>query len=200
MGKTHKQGHRPLAEQYQDIMGVYKFMKIFVSSTFRDMDLERDLMKNYVIPTLNYKYRDSYISFQTIDLRYGVNTSGLTEKDAATKVLGMCMDSIDNAHPFFICFLGDRYGWAPSEELWLDFYKRLNQQQQEKIKDCKDLSVTEMEIRYALANIQQSPKCVFCMRDEKSLETLSPELRKEYTESDRTLRSKLVSLKEKINI
>lgn len=200
MGKTHKQGHQPLAEQYQDIMGVYTFMKIFVSSTFRDMDLERDLMKNYVIPTLNYKYRDSDISFQTIDLRYGVNTSGLTEKDAAIKVLGMCMDSIDNAHPFFICFLGDRYGWAPNEELWLDFYKRLNQQQQEKIKDCKDLSVTEMEIRYALANIQQSPKCVFCMRDEKSLETLSPELRKEYTESDRTLRSKLVSLKEKINM
>lgn len=186
-------------EQCQDIMGVYTFMKIFVSSTFRDMDLERDLMKNYVLPTLNYKYRNSHISFQTIDLRYGVNTSGLTETEAATKVLGRCMDSIDNAHPFFICFLGDRYGWAPNEELWLDFYKRLSQQQQVIMRDCKDLSVTEMEIRYALSNIQQAPKCVFCMRDEKSLETLSPELRKEYTESDKDLRNKLNSLKEKIS-
>lgn len=198
MGKTRKNGNSPTAEQSQELFGIYKFMKIFVSSTFRDMDLERDLIKNYVIPTLNYKYSDSNISFQTIDLRYGVNTSGLSEKEAATKVLSMCMDSIDNAQPFFICFLGDRYGWAPNEELWLDFYSRLNQHQQAILKDTKDLSVTEMEIKYALSCTQQSPRCVFCMRDEKSLETLSPELKGEFSESDEALRSKLIALKDTI--
>ena len=63
---------------------------IFLSSTFKDMDYERDIIKFRVIPSLNRRFRDRRIELQAIDLRLGVNTSDMTEEESERKVLSVC--------------------------------------------------------------------------------------------------------------
>lgn len=108
---------------------ILRHYNLFVSSTFKDMDVERDIVKFEVIPALNQMFNKKGVAIQAIDLRYGINTSGLTEDEASDKVLNICMNSIDRARPFFIGFVGNRYGWVPSPERWQEFYKLLNKEQ-----------------------------------------------------------------------
>ena len=89
---------------------------IFISSTFRDMDAERDAIKQFVIPRLNKHYRSRCIRFHAIDLRFGVNTQNLGEEDSENMVLSACFSKIDSSRPFFIGLLGERYGWIPRKE------------------------------------------------------------------------------------
>ena len=91
--------------------------QVFVSSTFRDMHIERDLIQTKLSPDLNdlaYKERIETIKFQ--DLRWGIDT-GIDEKDKDKKILEVCLDEIDNNRPYFIVLLGDRYGWIPQGDL-----------------------------------------------------------------------------------
>ena len=104
---------------------------------------------NKLIPALNQMFNKKGVEIHAIDLRYGVNTSGMTEAEASDKVLDMCVQSIDRARPFFVGFIGNRYGWQPSPQRWIDFYARLNSNQQEALKDSINMSITEMEIVYS---------------------------------------------------
>ena len=94
----------------------WKRFNIFISSTFKDMDFERDIIKFRVIPALNIKYRPRHVALQAIDLRLGVNTAKMSEEESARKVLTVCADNIDSARPFFIGLIGARYGWVPPFE------------------------------------------------------------------------------------
>jgi hypothetical protein len=47
----------------------------------------RDVVRNLVIPQLNHTYSRYNIEFQAVDLRYGINTRGISEKEASQKVL-----------------------------------------------------------------------------------------------------------------
>ena len=88
----------------------WKTIRIFISSTFRDMHAERDLLVRFVFPELKEKCRKHHIHLIDVDLRWGV-----TEQDAQDgKALDMCLDEIDSCRPFFICLLGHRYGWVPT--------------------------------------------------------------------------------------
>ena len=63
---------------------------IFVSSTFRDMHEERDIIHEKVLPELNeyaLQYGES-VSF--CDLRWGVDTEELESEEGARKVLSVC--------------------------------------------------------------------------------------------------------------
>ena len=48
-----------------------KNIKVFLSSTFKDMDAERDLIMNRVAPLLQERLSSEGISVQFIDLRWG---------------------------------------------------------------------------------------------------------------------------------
>ena len=104
---------------------------IFISSTFKDMDFERDVIKFRVIPALNRRFRDRRVELQAIDLRLGVNTSDMSEEESERKVLSVCTSCIDSARPFFIGLLGKRYGWIPPVERWKEFIGRLAPEEQE---------------------------------------------------------------------
>lgn len=95
----------------------WKHYIIFISSTFRDMDEERDVIKLDVVKRLNRAYQDKFIQFQTVDLRVGINTAGIQDEgERENRVLDVCLANIDNARPFFIGLLGERYGWVPDHE------------------------------------------------------------------------------------
>lgn len=130
----------------------------FVSSTFRDMHEERDRMHREIIPDLNdvaFKYGES---IAICDLRWGVNTEGKDRDEANRKVLSVCMDQIDACRPYIIILLGERYGFCPGEKLIKEEIDKRNDLARAVGKGVfslsdgnKHISVTELEIRYALS-------------------------------------------------
>ena len=50
-------------------MKSWRYIKVFVSSTFKDMDIERDALKNLVEPQINDFLRDYACTLEFVDLK-----------------------------------------------------------------------------------------------------------------------------------
>ena len=120
-------------------------ISFFVSSTFNDMHLERDTLHLEVMPRIAPLAAEKFCSVQLLDLRWGVDTSNLSEKESAEKVLTVCLDGIDKCHPYMLILLGDRYGWIPPEENISDVLTEHSISA-----ELFEKSVTELEIQYGL--------------------------------------------------
>lgn len=162
---------------------------IFVSSTFRDMQFERDCLNTQVLPRINEiakKYGDSVA---LCDLRWGINTYSMSIEQSNKKILGACLREIDNCRPYMIVFLGERYGWMPGKQLikhTLDDYSQID------LLDY-DISLTALEIEYgALLDPDQFSHTLFYFRENNEA---FPE---DYSESDISSHNKLTALKNKI--
>ncbi len=89
--------------------GPMRTVRVFISSTFRDMHAERDHLVRFVFPELKERCRKIRVQLIDVDLRWGV-----TEEDAnAGKALDICLDEIDMCRPYFLGLLGFRYGYIP---------------------------------------------------------------------------------------
>jgi WD40 repeat protein len=84
---------------------VWKTVRVFISSTFRDMHAERDYLVRFVFRRLREDLLKRRINLVDVDLRWGVTS----EQDA----LEVCRKIIDECRPRFLCILGGRYGWTP---------------------------------------------------------------------------------------
>ena len=117
-------------------------IRVFISSTFRDMHGERDELVKRVFPQIRKLCESRGVAFTEVDLRWGVTE----EQKAEGKVLAVCLSEIRNCRPFFIGLIGERYGWVPGEiapnlievEPWLG--------------NCGGHSVTELEILHGVLN------------------------------------------------
>src|SRR3954463_13609047 len=89
---------------------VWRSVRVFVSSTFRDMHAERDHLVKVVFPALRERLEPHRVHLIDIDLRWGL-TREQAEND---QVLDLCLRQIDECRPFFIGILGQRYGWVPT--------------------------------------------------------------------------------------
>ena len=129
---------------------------IFVSSTFRDMNGERDVIRQKVVPLLNVTAMKYGESIWCKDLRWGIDTTDLSEKEANTKVLGVCLDEIDRSNPPFVILLGERYGWIPGRA-------QIRSEAERKRMELKDLeiSVTALEIEYGVFSRKYTPLVYF---------------------------------------
>ncbi len=163
---------------------------IFISSTFKDMHFERDIIHEKVMPELNEyaaRYGES-VSF--CDLRWGVNTGDLENEEGSKKVLAVCLDEIDRCRPYMIVILGERYGWIPEEELIADAV----QSKRDFALDELEKSVTALEIEYgALSRPDQLSRTLFYFR-----EFTSDDLPAIYRKEDDRHEEKLLQLKERI--
>ena len=83
----------------------WKTVRVFISSTFRDMHAERDHLVRFVFPRLRQELLQRRIHLVDVDLRWGVTS----EQDA----LSVCREVVDECRPRFLCMLGGRYGWVP---------------------------------------------------------------------------------------
>lgn len=159
---------------------------VFISSTFKDMDAERDIIKFRVIPALNHRFRNDHLQIQAIDLRLGINTSGLTEEESERKVLDACMACIDSARPFFIGLLGERYGWIPPERSLQRFLAKMSASDRTFFQSLTGKSVTELEFMYG--SIENGGFCVadsfFFFRDGKSYDAMDAATKKDYCDSE----------------
>ena len=90
--------------------GAWRTVRVFLSSTFRDMHAERDHLVKVTFPSLRERLLPYRVELYDIDLRWGI-----TEDEAKNeKVIGLCLDQVDECRPFFLAFLGHRYGWVPA--------------------------------------------------------------------------------------
>ena len=94
-------------------------MPIFVASTFRDMDRERDLLARVVIPRVNERLRErGYgVSIYPVDLRWGVETDGLDAGTRQRVTLQVCASEVRRCRPLFLGLLGGEYGWVPPDRI-----------------------------------------------------------------------------------
>ncbi len=167
---------------------------VFVSSTFRDMQAERDALALKVVPNLNVYAGELGESIRFVDLRWGVNTTDLESDEGSNKVLSVCLDEIDNTRPYMIILIGERYGWIPPK----DMIKNAAERKKYPLLDFEK-SVTELEIEYgALAKEGQLDRCLFYFREPLLKEDIPLEYRDRYIEVDSEISKKLEKLKEKI--
>lgn len=134
-------------------------IRIFISSTFSDMQEERDHLVNHVFPILRRKAEERNVTITEVDLRWGI-----TKEDSDSgRVVSICMEEIDNTRPFFIGLLGHRYG-STRKELSGDIevsgkYEWLR-------KDLESgLSITEIEIQYGALR-QSDAQAAFYIKSE----------------------------------
>src|SRR5262245_18501761 len=90
-----------------------KVVRVFVSSTFRDMHAERDHLNRFVFPELRARCLRLGWDFLGVDLRWGI-TEDEAERD---DTLALCLSELDRCRPFFVGLLGDRYGTLVSPTL-----------------------------------------------------------------------------------
>ena len=121
-------------------------IRVFISSTFRDLKDEREYLLIHTFPKLRRIAADRDVTLTEIDLRWGIS-----EEDSKTgKVVEICLSEIDNCIPFFIGIIGYRYGWIPTMDEICDStnmhdrYKWVYNDIESKI------SVTEMEMQYGV--------------------------------------------------
>lgn len=84
-------------------------IRVFISSTFRDMHAERDLLVKEVFPELRRICAARMVTFTEVDLRWGITEAQANEG----QVLPVCLTEIERCRPYFIGLLGERYGWIP---------------------------------------------------------------------------------------
>ena len=87
--------------------------RLFVSSTFSDFTQERSLLQTIVFPEIKKYCSSNKLTFQPIDLRWGVSSEAQLDQ----KTLELCLNEVKssklNPHPNFLIMAGDRYGWIP---------------------------------------------------------------------------------------
>ena len=122
-------------------MHIWKSLKIFISSTFKDLELERDQLAQ-VFHRLQERIFARRLQLIPFDLRWREQNQG----DLAR----WCVDMVTQCQ-YFIGILGYRYGWRPPQ----DATGQPNRHH---------YSITEMEIRQALATIPKARR-FFCFGD-----------------------------------
>lgn len=121
-----------------------RHIRIFISSTFQDLQDERDYLIKRVFPELRVLAAARDITLTELDLRWGITE----EESKSGKVLEICLSEIEKSVPFFIGIIGNRYGWCPtSNELGISVLERYDS-----VKDYlnRHLSVTEMEMQFGV--------------------------------------------------
>ena len=166
----------------------------FVSSTFKDMQGERDALHRTVMPRLRERAVANGENIQFVDLRWGISTSDMDSKDSTSKILSVCLREVNSCKPYMIVLLGQRYGWIPPVEqireagALVDFTP-----------EDMNISVTELEIRFGMyAANGQLDRCFFCLRDPLEEAALTPEQKEVYLPANDEDARRMAALREKI--
>ena len=136
-------------------------IRVFISSTFRDMQDERDYLMKRTFPKLRKLAAERDVTLTELDLRWGITE----EESKSGKVVEICLREIENSIPFFIGIIGNRYGWVPSKEdlggsvteRFTDVNKYIEQH----------LSVTEMEMQFGVLSREEDMHAYFYIKEQE---------------------------------
>ena len=119
-------------------------LRVFISSTFRDLQEEREHLVKKIFPEIRSLCRERGITFTEVDLRWG-----LTEEDQVLgQIIRTCLEEIDRCRPYFIGITGSSYGYLPKlTEIYKDpELLRSYTWVEDAVAD--GMSLLEMEFRY----------------------------------------------------
>ena len=153
----------------------WKTLRIFVSSTFLDMQAERSLLHQFVLPQLQRMARELWVEVELVDLRWGLLGEGAAQVE---QCLAMASES-----DIFLGFLGERYGWVPTAE-----------------EGGNGSSITEMEMMAgALGRVaEMKDRAFFFLRSPYLVRTLPWSVQSKFNTPDEGGQEKLRALKAKI--
>jgi len=143
-------------------------IRVFISSTFKDMHNEREHLLNYVFPELRSICYRRRVTFTEIDLRWGVDEDEINNG----RTVEICLQEIDHCReypPFFIGLLGERYGWVPNKKDLKEYWsgEKPPSKYGERIGEAlkEEISVTELEMRYAYFEYPKDEHVFIYFRD-----------------------------------
>jgi tetratricopeptide (TPR) repeat protein len=158
---------------------MWRARPVFLSSTFNDMQAERDALRSLVFPELEERLRAGRVHLEWVDLRIGV-TAGLdvSEAEHEVQVLKVCLDEIRRCRPFLVVLLGDRYGWVPPPG------RLIAAVGEEGFAVRPGCSVTELEIDFGiLSDEEQLARSRFYFRDPLPYADMRPEIAAAYSDA-----------------
>jgi tetratricopeptide (TPR) repeat protein len=85
-----------------------RLVRVFISSTFRDMGAERNELMTHAFQRLRKLCDSLEIVWGEVDLRWGITD----EQRVNEEVLPICLSEIEACRPYFVGILGERYGWV----------------------------------------------------------------------------------------
>ncbi|WP_289822809.1 DUF4062 domain-containing protein [Muribaculum intestinale] len=93
------------------------YIRFFVSSTFADMQRERNLLHS-VLQQLHDEYLPQGWIIEWTDLRWGISQ----EAGLDNRTMRICLNELRRCRqlsprPNFIVLMGERYGWVPLPEV-----------------------------------------------------------------------------------
>nr|XP_040028059.1 telomerase protein component 1 isoform X1 [Gasterosteus aculeatus aculeatus] len=166
----------------------WRSVRVFVSSTFRDMHAERDVLVRAVFPELRRRAASRRLHLQEVELRWGV-----TEEESG-RAAELCLSEVCRSQ-MLVGILGERYGLVPPRPLLPDL-----PQHSWLASAPAGLSITEMEIRQFQAlypdTAQQRMFCYF--RDPNITNAVPVAWRSDFASESKEAESKMASLKRRI--
>jgi hypothetical protein len=91
-----------------------RIFRVFVSSTFSDLKVERNVLQARVFPRLQRLAQENGCRFQAVDLRWGISSEAALDQQTMKICLGeIARCQTISPKPNFIILMGDRYGWRP---------------------------------------------------------------------------------------
>ncbi|KAL6103821.1 tep1 [Pungitius sinensis] len=166
----------------------WRCVRVFVSSTFRDMHAERDVLVRGVFPELRRRAASRCLHLQEVELRWG-----LTEEESG-RAAELCLSEVCRSQ-MLVGILGERYGLVPPRPLLPEL-----PQHSWLASAPAGLSVTEMEIRQFQALYPDAaPQRMFCyFRDPNVANSVPVAWKSDFVPESKEAESKMASLKKRI--
>uniref|UniRef100_A0A8C1DJR2 TROVE domain-containing protein n=1 Tax=Cyprinus carpio carpio TaxID=630221 RepID=A0A8C1DJR2_CYPCA len=186
------QGHKTEPDRAADVISLpatpkfrWKGVRVFISSTFRDMHAERDVLVRSVFPELRRRAAAHYLYLQEVELHWGV-----TEEES-NRAVELCLSEVCRSQ-LLLGILGERYGLVPPRPTLRELpqYSWLN--------SAPDgLSSTEMEIRQFQALFPDSAqsRMFFYFRSPRLVSSVPMAWRTDFVAESKEADAKMNSLK-----
>lgn len=119
-------------------------IRIFLSSTFKDMRKERDYLVRKIFPALRTISEERGVPFSWCDLRFGVSSF------EDEYIIRLCLRNLEDCFPCFVGLLGGSYGSIP-RNLNNEQIRRLSVFQGVPSMIKKQYGYTEIEMRFCIS-------------------------------------------------
>ena len=115
------------------------------------MKKEREELVTKIFPQLKSFCAQRGVHFSYVDLSWGITQ----EESCSGKTIETCLSEIDKCRPYFLCMLGERYGWSQPDassgkrDALLEKSFENGEKKHPWLSKYRDRSVTEVEVLYA---------------------------------------------------
>lgn len=168
----------------------WRTVRVFISSTFKDMHAERDILTRYVFPELRQRAKSLFVNLYQIDLRWGIAES------QSNQSVFLCLNEVYRSD-YLIGIVGERYGYIPKS---YDVPK-----DDPRFKWLEKLpigySITDLEMQAgALNNLQSKKKnrAFFYLRDSNVISGIPKPWSDDFVSEDEDSRVKINNLKQRM--